>query len=78
MTYACSRCSDRGIYGGKLDGSYAGPWKWCDCDAAKRRDGEPNLVDEANAARERLLALVTPKGRETQKKSPEAEYSGDF
>jgi hypothetical protein len=54
----CSRCHDHGYYGGKLVGAYAGPWRWCDCPASyEKRDREPDLVDLANAARSKLLAL---------------------
>ena len=54
----CDRCQDCGYYGGRLPPhSYAGPWKWCDCIAGReRQEREPNLVDEANANREKLIA----------------------
>ncbi len=54
----CTRCHGHGFYGGKLSGDYAGPWKWCDCLAAKERmDTEPGLIGTANMARDKLLAL---------------------
>lgn len=55
---ACSRCQGHGIYGGHIGGKYDGPWKWCDCEAARHRQGlEPSLIDEANVARNKLLKL---------------------
>lgn len=54
----CRRCQDFGYYGGKLAGEFAGEWKWCDCAAGReRQSSESGLVDEANAARAKLLAI---------------------
>ena len=57
----CNTCRDVGMYGGKLPPSqYAGPWKWCSCSAASElRDREPDAVDNANAAREKLIGLAS-------------------
>ena len=56
--HRCARCQDCGHYGGHLPPHpYAGPWKWCDCIAGReRQEREPNLVDEANANRDKLIA----------------------
>ena len=56
----CNRCKDAGMFGGKLPpGQYAGPWKWCDCVAAvELRDREPDAVEKANKARDRLMSLA--------------------
>ena len=62
------------MYGGKLPPSqYAGPWKWCSCHAAAElRDREPDAVDQANKARERLLSL----GSASERRSD--DYHGEF
>jgi len=57
----CPRCGGRGILGGNLDGPYCGAWRWCSCaEALERQASEPGIVDEANAARDRLLSLNKP------------------
>ena len=54
----CRRCKGDGFYGGQIGTSFDGPWKWCDCLAGvEKKNAEPGLVDEANAAREKLLNL---------------------
>jgi hypothetical protein len=58
----CSRCHGHGILGGRLSGEYAGPWRWCDCLAARERmDREPGSIGTANMARDKLLSLKTQK-----------------
>jgi hypothetical protein len=54
----CPICHDAGFFGGHLPGNKnAGPWQWCDCAAAREeRHRNPNLVDDANRAREKLIA----------------------
>ena len=60
----CIRCQDCGLYGGHIGTAYDGPWKWCDCAAARRRmEREPHLVIEANSARNKLLALYPDPAR---------------
>lgn len=57
---SCSHCQDRGYYGGRMNGQYAGPWKWCSCAAASElRERQPELMDQANRAREKLLKIST-------------------
>jgi hypothetical protein len=78
----CSRCQSCGFYGGHIDGRYAGPWKWCDCQAARlMQREEPGAVDEMNAAREKLLrrfAAVTQKPAAKDLQSAVDVYRGDF
>lgn len=53
----CPECRDIGYIGGGLPGTKnEGHWQWCDCAAAREeRQRYPNLVDEANASRDKLL-----------------------
>lgn len=81
----CARCHGFGYYGGHLGGQYAGPWKWCDCENGKRNRFEiPELVNEANANREKLLRrfAVSMKKHgiivEPEMKHVGDEYHGDF
>ncbi len=83
----CKRCGDCGLYGGQIGTAYDGPWKWCECDAADvRRNAAPGLVDEANEARQRLLARFGPKSLQAMigerakeaKIQPGSDYHGDF
>jgi hypothetical protein len=54
----CQRCQGCGYYGGEMGGQYDGPWKWCDCTAARAKQAtDPDLVSEANAARTHLQKL---------------------
>lgn len=76
----CPRCYGRALLGGNLDGPYAGPWRWCSCpEALQRQESEPGLVDAANAARERLMRLMTDGKRlaHTTVKSEDL-YNGEF
>lgn len=53
----CQKCSNFGYGSGRLAGHNAGPWKWCDCAwAALAKSINPELVKEANTAREVLLS----------------------
>jgi hypothetical protein len=57
----CNRCHGHGCYGGVLGTQFAGIWKWCNCAAGlERREREPDLVAQANRARE---IITTPKAR---------------
>lgn len=48
----CWRCGDDGILGGK---NFETPWTWCECAAGRRRrQTEPEVVDEANAMLRKL------------------------
>lgn len=49
MIANCRRCQDSGVYGGALDGTFAGPWKWCDCAAGhelRLNQPEGNYIHE--------------------------------
>jgi len=58
----CNRCGGRGTLGGGLPGQkYEGPWRWCGCPASMElREREPNLIDEANVARLKLVRQMKP------------------
>jgi hypothetical protein len=52
----CGRCQGFGYFGGYIGGPRHAPWQWCDCKNAKRAQFEsPNLVDEANRVRDKLI-----------------------
>jgi hypothetical protein len=81
----CGRCQNCGFYGGHLDGRYAGPWKWCDCQAGKlKQREEPAALDEMNAKRETLIrrfaAVKKPEAKtaKTDLVSVADEYHGAF
>lgn len=81
----CGRCQNCGYYGGHLDGRYAGPWKWCDCQAAKlMQREEPDALDEMNAIREKLIRRVASTKKpsaprvKTDLKPAIEEYHGEF
>jgi hypothetical protein len=58
----CGRCQGFGYFGGYIAGPRHAPWQWCDCKNAKRVQYEsPNLVDEANSIREKLVKRFTGK-----------------
>lgn len=84
--YRCSRCQDHGFYGGSIGGRYAGPWHWCDCGAAAdRRERDPDLVEEANAERGRLIRIFAPRDpairgamRSVVTAAIDDGYTGDF
>lgn len=78
----CGRCQGCGFYGGHLGGKYAGPWKWCDCQAARlMQREEPDAIEDMNAVRDKLLKLAStltkPAARVITKAAGE-EYHGDF
>ena len=81
----CGRCQNCGYYGGQIGGKYAGPWKWCDCQAAKlMQHEEPGALDEMDAVREKLIRRMagSKKPGAVQVKTdlvPVADgYCGDF
>lgn len=73
----CPQCQDFGYFGGFLPGSKnAGPWQWCDCAAAREeRQRNPSVVDDANTARNKLLARY-PNAR-SMSEIIKAHVSGD-
>ena len=77
--YSCRSCQDEGFYGGRIGGLYAGPWKWCNCFAAQeKRARRPDLVDEANEVREKLLKRF-PERPEYAALAPAIDgYQGEF
>lgn len=55
---SCASCRDCGYVGGIIGGKYGGQWRWCTCATARRRrESEPNLVEDANRERETLLRI---------------------
>ena len=78
----CSRCHDRGFMGGGLPGEkYESPWRWCSCPvAAELRDRQPELINQSNAAREKLIRLFPGKAQIVRlAEAVESDgYSGDF
>ena len=53
--YDCMLCCDSGVVGGDLVAGQERPFSWCACEAGKlRREREPNLIEEANAARKKV------------------------
>lgn len=86
--HRCGQCQDSGYHGGELPPHPdARPWRWCVCVAMReRREKEPNLVAEANANREKLIARFAGKtfrgpkrGTPPDDMTPLAEiYHGDF
>jgi len=52
----CGKCQGFGYFGGYIGGGRHAPWEWCDCRNAQRACYEsPDLVDEANRVREKLI-----------------------
>jgi hypothetical protein len=88
VRHRCPRCQDCGFFGGYLPPHpYAGPWKWCDCIIAREKQhSEPGVVEDANAAREKLIGRFagrvyrgTCRNRPPDDMTPLAEiYHGDF
>jgi hypothetical protein len=77
----CPRCQGFGFYGGEIAGQYAGPWKWCDCVYGReKREREPELVAEANTAREKLIRRAISKPQDFKFKSlpQEESYYGEY
>lgn len=89
VKHKCSRCQDCGIFGGEISGKFAGPWKWCDCATAQTRMAiEPNIIVEANQAREKLVRMnLKGQARQRAEDRPmrslataieEDSYAGEF
>lgn len=79
---ACATCKGNGLYGGQIGtGRFDGPWKWCGCpDGERRRRKEPELVNEANAAREKLIRKFgdKPMAQMVSQLAQDDQYYGDF
>ena len=77
---ACATCQGHGFYGGVIGGRFAGAWKWCDCAAGRERQvHEPNLIAEANVAREKCIRAPMPRRKGFQPVGAHLEpYHGTF
>jgi len=76
----CGRCQGFGYVGGHIGGERHAPWRWCDCANARRAQYEsPNLVDEANAVRDKLVKrFINPINSVAGLKPAADGYHGDF
>ena len=87
----CRRCGDCGFYGGHIGTKYDGPWKLCDCRAARERiEREPDFVDVANKERTELIERFSKVQPKTKRGGPAShvtrtiaalsyeDYRGDF
>lgn len=78
----CSTCQGLGMYGGQIGtGRFDGAWKWCNCPAGEnRRRHEPELLPEANTARQKIIRKFGPKALPgmLQQLADEDQYHGEF